>query len=290
VESTDQHRSLIRAAQGGNHSAFEQLVCAYDQAVLRLAFRITGSESDAQDVYQEAFLKVYRKLDGFRFECAFSTWVYRIATNVCLDLLRRRRARAESGPIESNVDTFLSHVSDDKPVNNPEQQLLRQELGANIARALRRLTPRERIVFELKHFHGLKLQQVSEILDCSEPAAKTSLFRATKKLRLYLARYTKRTAKQSGPQELNPYRKAVITLRERQNTKLRCAVEMPGDLIDRSFPAEEVTIYQTKVHRANELHQHRLEVIQTSSQPISIRLTPPPNSNERLTRLKGEGL
>ena len=191
MERTDQDRSLIRAAQGGNHSAFEQLVHAYDQAVLRLALRITGSESDAQDVYQEAFLKIYTKLDRFRFECSFSTWVYRIATNVCLDQLRRKRVRAEHGPIESNVEDFFSHVSDDKPVNNPEQQLLRQELGVHIARALLRLTPRERLVFELKHFHGLKLHQVSQILDCSEPAVKTRWFRATKKLRLNLTRYAK---------------------------------------------------------------------------------------------------
>jgi RNA polymerase sigma-70 factor, ECF subfamily len=221
VESTDQDRSLIRAAQGGNHIAFEQLVRAHDQAVLRLAFRITGSESDAQDVHQEAFLKIYKKLDGFRFECAFSTWVYRIATNVCRDQLRRKRARAEGRAIESNVDNFLNQVSDDRPVNNPEQQLLRLELGAHIARALRRLTPRERLVFELKHFQGLKLQKVSEILDCSEPAVKTSLFRATKKLRLNLARYARGTVKQRGDQDLNSCRIPVITLRERQAFTLR---------------------------------------------------------------------
>jgi RNA polymerase sigma-70 factor (ECF subfamily) len=215
VESTDRDRSLVRAAQGGNHFAFEQLVHAYDRAVLRLALRITGSESDAQDVHQEAFLKIYKKLVGFRFECAFSTWVYRIATNVCLDHLRRKRARSEDGAIESNV------VSDDKPVNNPERQLLGQELGAHIARALRRLTPRERLVFELKHFEGLKLQQVCEILDCSESAVKTSMFRATKKLRLNLARYAKGTAKQRRAQDLNSVRTPVITLRERPALPLR---------------------------------------------------------------------
>jgi RNA polymerase sigma-70 factor, ECF subfamily len=220
VESSDKDRSLIRAAQAGNQVAFEQLVHSYDQGVLRLAFRITGSESDAQDVHQEAFLKVYKKLDGFRFECAFSTWVYRIATNVCLDQLRRKRVRAEGLAIESNIDNCLSNVSDDKPVNNPEQQLLRQELGCHIARALGRLTPRERLVFELKHFQELKLQQVSEILDCSEPAVKTSLFRAKKKLRLNLARYTKRTAKQRA-QGLNHRQIPVITLRERQALPLR---------------------------------------------------------------------
>ena len=221
MESTDRDRSLIRAAQGGNHFAFEQLVRAYDQGVLRLALRIIGSESDAQDVHQEVFLKVFKKLDGFRFECAFSTWVYRIATNVCLDQLRRKRVRAEDGAIESNIDNFLSNVSDDKPLNNPEQHLLCEELGSHIARALGRLTPRERLVFELKHFQQLKLQQVSEILDCSEPAVKTSLFRATKKLRLNLERYTKGTAKQRGTQGLNPRRVPVISLRERQALPVR---------------------------------------------------------------------
>jgi RNA polymerase sigma-70 factor (ECF subfamily) len=230
MERTDQDRSLIRAAQGGNHFAFEQLVRAYDQAVLRLALRITGSESDAQDVYQEAFLKIYMKLDGFRFECSFSTWVYRIATNVCLDQLRRKRVRAEHGPMESNVDNFFSQVSDDKPVNNPEQQLLLQELGVHIADALRRLTPRERLVFELKHFQGLKLHQVSQILDCSEPAVKTRWFRATKKLRLNLTRYAKGTAQQRGPQELN-------------------SADIPKHPTGWSSPAEEVTITRPRSTR-----------------------------------------
>lgn len=213
MERTDQDRSLIRAAQGGNHSAFEQLVHAYDQAVLRLALRITGSESDAQDVYQEAFLKIYKKLDCFRFECSFSTWVYRIATNVCLDQLRRKRVRAEYGPVQSNVDNFLSQVSDDKPVNNPEQQLLRQELGVHIARALRRLTPRERLVFELKHFQGLKLHQVSQILGCSEPAVRTRWFRATKKMRFNLTRYSKGTAYERDAQDLKPCQLPMAALR-----------------------------------------------------------------------------
>ena len=87
MESTTfiQEDLLIREAQGGDHAAFAQLVHAHDEAVLRLALRITGSQSDAQDIYQEAFLKVYKKLDCFRFECSFSTWIYRIVTNVCLD-------------------------------------------------------------------------------------------------------------------------------------------------------------------------------------------------------------
>jgi len=181
---------LVREAQGGNHDAFAELVRAHDRAVLGLALRITGSESDAQDIHQEAFLKVYKKLGGFRFECSFSTWIYRIVSNVCLDHLRRNRNCRRNSAIEVNVDDLLNQLSD-RPVNNPEHQLLRRELSAHILCALKRLTPRERMVFELKHFQGLKLRTIGEILNSSEGSIKTNLFRATQKLRFQLARYKK---------------------------------------------------------------------------------------------------
>jgi len=205
MESTGtiQDHSLVRAAQAGNHAAFEQLVYAHDQAVLRLALRITGSHNDAQDIHQEAFIKVYKKLDGFRFECTISTWIYRIVTNLCLDHLRRNRTRAEDSTTEVKLENLINQVSDGRPVNNPEQQLLRRELGVQISRALRRLTPRERMVFELKHLQGMKLRTVSEILNCSEPAIKTSLFRATKKLRTHLTAYTNCKMKHTSDQTLN---------------------------------------------------------------------------------------
>jgi RNA polymerase sigma-70 factor, ECF subfamily len=91
--------SLIREAQQGNRAAFEVLVRHYDQSVLRLALHLTGSESDAQDVYQEAFLKAYKNLGSFRFECSFYTWIYRIVTNLCLDHLRKRNVRKEDAPV-----------------------------------------------------------------------------------------------------------------------------------------------------------------------------------------------
>src|ERR1039458_6870069 len=90
---------LIRAAQQGDHAAFEELVRQYDQPVLRLALHLTGSEHEAKDIYQEAFLKAYRNLGSFRFECSFYTWVYRIVTNLCLDHLRKRNVRKEDGPV-----------------------------------------------------------------------------------------------------------------------------------------------------------------------------------------------
>ena len=183
--------SLVREAQSGNQAAFAQLVHTYDQTVLRLALRLTGSESDAQDIHQETFLRVYKKLDGFRFECSFATWIYRIVTNVCLDHLRRKQARKKNGGIELSDDDFLDNLSDDRRGNNPEHQLLDQELNAHILRALERLTPRERLVFDLKHFQGLKLRSVSEILNASEGSVKMTFFRATRKLRFQLGKYTR---------------------------------------------------------------------------------------------------
>src|SRR5438128_662302 len=87
--------SVIRAVQAGDRDAFEQLVRAYDQSVLRLALNLLRSPEDARDVYQEAFLRVYRNIHTFRFDCSFHTWLYRIVTNICLDHLRKRKVRQE---------------------------------------------------------------------------------------------------------------------------------------------------------------------------------------------------
>jgi len=182
---------LIREAQRGNRVAFEELVRQYDQAVLRLALRLTASESDAQDIYQEAFLKAYRNLGGFRFECSFYTWLYRIVTNLCLDHMRKRKVRKEDAPVAMASDgseiNLLDQVSDDRAGANPERDLMRRELGHKIGRALTRLTPRERMVFELKHYQGLKLRTIGEMLHTTEETAKNTLFRATQKLRGALA-------------------------------------------------------------------------------------------------------
>jgi RNA polymerase sigma-70 factor (ECF subfamily) len=82
---------LIREAQAGSRAAFDTLVRQYEQQVLRLALHLTGSEHDAEDIFQEAFLKAYRYIGNFRFECSFYTWIYRIVTNLCLDQMRRRK-------------------------------------------------------------------------------------------------------------------------------------------------------------------------------------------------------
>lgn len=182
---------LIREAQAGSRAAFDALVRQYDGAVLRLALRLTGSEQDAQDIHQEAFLKAYRYLQNFRFECSFYTWIYRIATNLCLDHLRRRKSRREDQAVvldgRGEELDLLGNVSDNRSGANPARELDRKILGEKIQEALGQLTPRERMVFELKHYQGLKLRAIGEMLQTTEETAKNTLFRATRKLRLRLA-------------------------------------------------------------------------------------------------------
>ncbi len=182
---------LIREAQKGRRESFDTLVRRYDSAVLRLALHLLGNEQDAQDVHQEAFLKAYRHLSNFRFECSFYTWLYRIVTNLCLDALRRRKSRREDPSTvtdaSGDVMDLMSNVSDDRAGANPAAELDRHVLHMRIQEALGILTPRERMVFELKHYQGLKLRAIGEILHTTEETAKNTLFRATKKLRANLA-------------------------------------------------------------------------------------------------------
>ena len=188
--------ALIIRAQGGDRAAFESLVQRYDRDVLRLALNMLHSQEDARDVYQEAFLKVYRNIHKFRLDSSFYTWLYRIVTNVCLDHLRRRRARPED-----QAPVCGAELRDDVPARDffdqqtdtstdPEQSLLGHEIGDRIDRALESLSPRERMIFELKHKQGLRLRAIGEALGTTEETVKNSLFRATRKLRAQLAELT----------------------------------------------------------------------------------------------------
>jgi len=181
--------SLIRAAQRGDERAFEELVRLYDQQVLRLAYNVLRSAEDANDIYQEAYMRVYRNLHAFRFDCSFQTWLYRIVTNLCLDALRKRKVRKEeSGTVETadgSVDRMAS-VEEQRVHGNPQREVLAREMRERIDGALGGLTPRERMVFELRHYHGMRLRAIGETLGTSEEAAKNCLFRATQKMRAAL--------------------------------------------------------------------------------------------------------
>ena len=187
-------RTLIERAQAGDRSAFELLVQRYDRQVLRLALNVLGGTEDARDVYQEAFLKIYRNLHHFRFECAFYTWIYRIVTNLCLDHLRRRRSHPEEqAPAlrtaslkERRDDDFFDRQQGSGPYSDPEREVLGHEIGRKVESALQSLSPRERMVFEMRHYQGMKLRAIGDALGTTEETVKNSLFRATRKLRSQL--------------------------------------------------------------------------------------------------------
>src|SRR6202161_2779438 len=186
-----EEQALVRNSQAGDRLAFKELVRRFDREVLRLALNLVKRPEDARDIYQESFLRVYRNLHRFRFECSFYTWLYRIVTNVGLDHLRRRTSRREDqAPVpeeaEGGTRDFFDRQPELRAAANPEKRLLGQELGDQIQQAMKGLSPRERMVFEMKHFQGLRLRAIGDLLGTSEETAKKSLFRATRKLRASL--------------------------------------------------------------------------------------------------------
>ena len=192
VQDSDEEKLLIEQAQSGSREAFEELVRRHDRDILRLAYHMLGNREEAREVYQETFLKAYRSLSRFRFESSFYTWVYRIATNVSLDHLRKRQTLREEISMEADTDS-----NPDRPAlkdtlaattyySNPERRLYGKEVGEKIKEALKTLSEKERLVFELRHYQGLRLKMIGEIMGSTEETAKNYLFRATQKLRAFL--------------------------------------------------------------------------------------------------------
>ena len=192
VHDSDEEKLLIEQAQSGDRMAFEELIRRHDREILRLAFHMLGNREEAREVFQETFLKAYRSLSRFRFESSFYTWIYRIATNVSLDHLRKRQTLKEEISYESDAE-----ANPDRPAlkdtlaattyySNPERRLYGREVGERIQEALKTLSEKERLVFELRHYQGLRLRMIGEIMGSTEETAKNYLFRATQKLRAYL--------------------------------------------------------------------------------------------------------
>ena len=179
---------LIHQAQLGDMAAFEQLVHRHDKQVLIIASRYVTSSEDAKDIYQEVFIRVYRGLKGFRMRSVFATWLHRITVNVCLTHRSRRHRHVhvsldgdpdgdgtESHPVE------LSTADDaaDRPSMNAE-------IRHHIREALEALSPKQRLVFTLKHYEGYKLREIASMMKCTEGTVKRYLFLATRHLRLRL--------------------------------------------------------------------------------------------------------
>jgi RNA polymerase sigma-70 factor (ECF subfamily) len=174
----DSDLAAIARAQAGDADGFRTLVERHSRSVFRLAYRMTGNQQDAEDVVQETFLRAFRQLPGFESRCAFSSWIYRIAANYALDLIRSRRRRQTASEPERDPLTTI-------PAGDPQPDRLvfSGEVRRRVEQAMSLLTDQERAAFVLRHYEGLSTDEVGETLGINPGAAKHAVFRAVQKLR-----------------------------------------------------------------------------------------------------------
>src|SRR5690242_3061184 len=173
----------VERARSGDSDAFRLLVEQHSRAIFRLAFRMTGNEQDAEDVVQETFLRAYKQLDRYEARSSFSTWLYRIASNYSLDLMRMRKrheSRREHGTDEDRRD-ILQSIPLDTP--GPDRLMYGEEVKEKVNAAMDELSAQERTAFVLRHFEGLSIEEIGEALGTGANATKHSIFRAVQKLR-----------------------------------------------------------------------------------------------------------
>ena len=179
VDATEMGAVLARARQGDS-DAFRTLVERHSRSVFRLAFRMTGNEQDAEDVVQESFLRAYRQLGRFESRANFGTWLYRIAANCSVDLMRARQARHDQvrgEPLETAAELPAAEMP------NPERLAESAEIDRQVQNALALMSPLERAAFTLRHYEGRSIHEIGKALGLGTSAAKHSVFRAVKKLR-----------------------------------------------------------------------------------------------------------
>jgi RNA polymerase sigma-70 factor (ECF subfamily) len=184
-------QEAITKAQSGDIFAFTSLVRKYDKQVMQLAYNMVGNVEDAQDIYQEVFVRVYKKISGFTFRSEFSTWLYRVVINMCINFQKQRSRKKRMFAGEHRFDPvqrFSNTVADDG--QTPEQVLLNHELADEIELALQALSAKQKAVFVMRHYNGTKIREIAEILKCSEGTIKNYLFRATQKMQAQLREYT----------------------------------------------------------------------------------------------------
>lgn len=190
VKQASTDLELVHATKNGDISAFEQLVERYDTRLLRVAQTVTHNREDAQDAVQEAFLKAFQHLEGFREDSKFSTWLIRITVNQSLMKLRKQRTTREVSLDESfqeDGESLPLEIADQTP--SPEERYRSSELRDILTKRLQELPLILRTVFVLRDMEGLSILQTAEILGLSQTAVKARLWRARLYLREHLATY-----------------------------------------------------------------------------------------------------
>ncbi|MBU1650722.1 RNA polymerase sigma factor [bacterium] len=180
--------ALIKRAQNGDDAAFTILVEMHDSRVMSLANSILGPGFDAEEVYQEIFLKVHKAIKSFRFESSFTTWLHRVAVNLAISRKRSLTRRKSKETVMQTENDYFDNVPGN-PHETPERLHLREEILQQIEMALARLPDRQRTVFVMKHDQGMKLKEIAKHLGLAEGSVKAYLFRAIENLRKILAPY-----------------------------------------------------------------------------------------------------
>ena len=183
----EHEKLLIIKAQRGNLYAFEQLIYKYDVKIMSMVYNMINNTEDAHDIYQEIFIKTFKSIKKFKLKSEFYTWLYRIAVNTCITY-RKTRQRHQHDSLQLNDEENWKDInkSDNK---NPEQELLNSELNQCILEGIDKLSPKQKAVFVLRHYHGAKLSEIAITLECSEGTVKNYLFRATQKMKKSLQNY-----------------------------------------------------------------------------------------------------
>jgi RNA polymerase sigma-70 factor, ECF subfamily len=175
--------AVIARVRAGDKDAFRLLVDRHSRAIFRLAYRMVGSEQDADDVVQDVFLKAFRQLDRFEARANFGTWLYRIAVNCSLDLLRQKPRRG----VELEPEDEQEPASDAEVQASPERLAYSAEVQSRVSQALGTLSPAERAAFLLRHFEGHSIEEIGRVLGLRTSATKHTVFRAVRKMREALA-------------------------------------------------------------------------------------------------------
>ena len=170
---------VIARVRAGERDAFRLLVDRHSRSIFRLAYRMVGNESDADDVVQDTFLRAFRQLERFESRANFGTWLYRIAVNCSLDLLRQRPKRAAEPEREDDQEPAAE--PDLSP--SPERLAYSAEVQAKVGAALGTLSPSERAAFLLRHFEGHSIEEIGRVLGLRTSATKHTVFRAVRKMR-----------------------------------------------------------------------------------------------------------
>jgi RNA polymerase sigma-70 factor (ECF subfamily) len=176
-------RTSVARACDGDSEAFRSLVERHSRYVFNVAYRLTGSAEDAEDIVQTTFLKAYRQLSRFEARADFRTWLHKIAMNCSIDLVRSRRYREVQGR-----DDWEAGLAEATPGGSPgpDRLLLSSEIRDRVREGLAQLTASERAAFTLRHVEGLSIREVAEAMGLKTEAAKNSIFRAVKKMRVAL--------------------------------------------------------------------------------------------------------